>query len=444
MKRHPKTSTNNLRFLLFLLFIVLLGSCKKDDTGSKPKTEGAEVVLKWYRFVANLQLHANPQPVYLLIHRNFGYIGVGLYEAVRPGISNAKSLSSVLYQMPAMPQIEAGKEYLWSASANAALASMFRQFLTGLSNANKASIDSMEAAQNTQLSSAVSSEVITRSQLFGRSVATAIYNWSTTDNFSLSSAGYTLPTGPDKWVPTPPAFANPSGAFLKDSRPFLSYSLTATAPPLPFAFSTDPSSEFYKAAKEVYDIGRALTTEQKAIANWWADAGGAGVGVPAPYHTLGIITRVLEAQKADLEQAAIVYAKTGIAIKDGPINVFRAKFQNEFSLLRPVTYIQRHIDPAWQSFLVNPPYSEYPSGLISVYGPVAQVLIRQFGDIPVTDNSYDWRGLPGRSFPSISKMAEEAALSRLYAGIHYKFTQYVTLDMGRGLGNIIADINLKN
>src|SRR5688572_4537032 len=162
----------------------------------------------------------------------------------------------------------------------------------------------------------------------------------------------------------------------------------ATAPPLPFPFSEDTLSQFYKAAKEVYDIGKNLTDAQKATANWWADAGGSGVGVPAPYHALSIITSVQENQQAKLWQAAEVYAKTAIAIKDGGIITFRSKYH--YNLLRPVTYIQRLIDPAWLSYLPNPPYPEYTSGLAGFYAPLIQVLIREYGDIPVTDNSYDW------------------------------------------------------
>jgi hypothetical protein len=144
-------------------------------------------VYAWYKFVARLQLRVSPQPVVLLHNRNFGYIGVGLYEAVRPGIKGALSLSSKLYQMPSMPEPQTNKDYSWTATANAALGSMFKQFLTGLSDANKASIDSMENANNNRFRLSISDDAFNRSQSFGRSVATAIYNWSTTDNFNLSS-----------------------------------------------------------------------------------------------------------------------------------------------------------------------------------------------------------------------------------------------------------------
>lgn len=434
---------NNQSLKLFIIIMVLglLSGCRREPHFPPNATqESADVVYAWYKFVARLQLPANPQPVVILNHRNFGYIGVGLYEAVRPGIKGAVSLSSKLYQMPFMPEAHTYKGYLWSASANAALASMFKQFLAGLSDADRASIDSLENANNNRFRLSISDDVFNRSQSFGRSVATTIYNWSTTDNFNLSSTGYVLPVFPGSWVPTPPAFAPPVGPFLQDSRPFLAYSLTATAPPLPFPYSKKPSSEFYTAAKEVYDIGKALTPEQKAIGNWWADAGGAGVGVPAPYHLLSIITGALESKGANLGKAAEVYAKAGIGQKDGPIVTFRSKFQ--YNLIRPVTYIQRHIDPSWLSYLINPPYPEYISGLGGLYTPVIQVLIRELGDIPVTDNAYDWAGIAPRQYASLTQLIEEAAISRIYGGLHYRFTQNVSLAVGRKLGNKIADINL--
>ena len=430
------------KLLQVALLISLLFGCRKIDRPPHSPEENADVVYAWYKFIAKVQQPANPQPVVILNMRNFGFIGAGLYEAVRSGNKGAESLSSSLYQMPAMPQADAWtQQYLWSESANAALAAMFKMFLTGLTDANKASIDSMENANYNRFKTTTPDDVLVRSQTFGRAIATAIYNWSTTDGFNLSSVGYVPPpVTPGSWVPTPPAFASPVGPFLGNSRPFLAYSLTDIAPPLPFPFSENTSSQFYKAVKEVYDIGKNLTAEQKATADWWADAGGAGVGVPAPYHVLSIITWVLESQKAKLWQAAEVYAKTGIAFKDGGITTFRSKYH--YNLIRPVTYVQRLIDASWLSYLPTPPYPEYTSGLVGFYAPFIQVLIKEFGNIPVTDNTYDWRGLPARQFTSLSALLDEAAESRIFAGLHYRFTQEESIKIGKALGNEIAAIRL--
>jgi hypothetical protein len=434
----PKTN-QSIKGLIIVMIIGLFYSCKKIDHEPPKADENADVVYAWYKFMAKVQLPANPQPVVLLNNRNFGFIGVGLYEAVRAGSNGSKSLSSKLYQMPSMPEPDKNKDYLWSESANTALASMFKQFLV-LTDANKASIDSMEKANYMRFKLKTSDAVLMRSQAYGRSIATAIYNWSTTDKFNLSSVGYIIPAYPGAWEPTPPAKASPVGPFLKDSRPFLEYSLTATAPPLPFPYSENTTSPFYKANKEVYEIGKTLTDEQKAIANWFADVGGANVGLPAPYHIISIITSVLESQHINLWQAAEMYAKTGIVLKDGGIITFRAKYQ--YNLIRPITYIKKHIDTAWVSHLITPPYPEYTSGLAGFYTPLIQVLIREFGNIPVTDNAYDFRGLAPRKYHSLWQLAEEAAISRVYGGIHYRFTQNVTLQMGKEFGDNITDINL--
>ncbi|NTS42936.1 vanadium-dependent haloperoxidase [Flavisolibacter sp. BT320] len=458
MKLHFSRSKVLANMLLAFVLFGAFYSCKKADQLADATTdtagtaanrnkmsrhnESAEVVYQWYNYMAELQRLMTPQPSPLVQSRNFGYIGVGLYEAVQPGIKGGSSFSPKLYQMPAMPKPDRSKDYLWSASANAALASLFKLFSAGLGPVDKASIDAKEASIRSQLLAMAQEAVIQRSEAFGRSVATAIYNWSTTDNFSTASTSYTPVNEPWAWVPTPPNFPAPVGADLQFSRPFLKYTLTALAPPIPVPYSENMSSAFYKANLEVYNLGGAtsVTDANKATAYWWADFGGPNLGVPPPYHLLSIVTSVLESQHAGLWKAAEVYAKTGIGLKDGPIITFRSKYH--YNLLRPITYIQRFIDPNWQSLLVSPPYPDYTSGIMGLYGPVVEVLINEFGDIPVTDDTYSWRGLPDRTFNSLSTLRKEVAYSRIYAGIHYRFTQDVSIAIGIKLGDEIDKVRV--
>ncbi len=245
----------NVKLLVVpLLFSVLYG-CQKTDTLSDPSSteaknlsnaknsspkanqESADFVYQWYKSMAEIQL-PNPAVAPPINYRNFAYIGVGLFESVQPGIIGGSSFSPKLYEMPAMPKPDMSKDYLWSASANAALASMFKLFLTGatgLTVANKTSIDAMEAANYNRFRSMASEDVLQRSQAFGRAIATAIYNWSTTDNFTFASVGWVPPVFPGAWVPTsnPPTIV---GAYVGDSRPMLRYTLKALAPPIPIPF----------------------------------------------------------------------------------------------------------------------------------------------------------------------------------------------------------------
>lgn len=152
---------------------------------------------------------------------NFGYIGVGLYESVHPRIKGSVSLSSKLYKMPGMPAVEINQQYLWAASANAALASLSRLLLAGLTDANKVSIASLENAYNTRFAHDGDDTVLSRSQVFRRSIAIAVYDWSRSDNFDISNAGYERPVFPGAWQPTPPLFVNAASPYIGNARPFL-------------------------------------------------------------------------------------------------------------------------------------------------------------------------------------------------------------------------------
>ena len=93
------------------------------------------------------------------------------------------------------------------------------------------------------------------------------------------------------------------------------------------------------------------------------------------------------------------------------------------NLQRPVTYVQLVMDSNWVPTLMHtPPFPEYPSGH-SVQSSAAQaVLAQSFGaDTPFTDNTHNDRGWGPRTFKNFKSAADEAALSRLYAGIHYRF-----------------------
>lgn len=78
---------------------------------------------------------------------------------------------------------------------------------------------------------------------------------------------------------------------------------------------------------------------------------------------------------------------------------------------------------------------------MSNYGPAIQVLITEFGDVPVTDDIYSWK-LANRSYDHLSILLKEASDSRIYAGIHYRFTQDMSITIGKELGNEIARVRV--
>ena len=93
------------------------------------------------------------------------------------------------------------------------------------------------------------------------------------------------------------------------------------------------------------------------------------------------------------------------------------------NVLRPVTYVQLVIDSAWVPTLMDtPPFPEYPSGHSVQSSAAATVLAQIFGaQTAFTDNTHNDRGWGPRSFKDFQSAADEAARSRLYAGIHFGF-----------------------
>jgi hypothetical protein len=427
--------------LAIISTIFAFNSCQKVNEfiniehPEKETKAAATVALDWYRLEFRILLERNSamNGVY------FGYLGIGLYEAVRGENKNSVSLSTKLNQMPLMPEAEE-KSYDWVISANAVMASALRNFNTGLTPANLASIDSLENYYNQNSNTNPNSDKFRRSQALGKSVATAIYNWYLTDNYNASNTGYVPPVYPGAWEPTPPAFLNGINPFVSTARLYLSVNGSVVVPPPPFAYSETVGSDFYKMVKQVYDQNLALTTEQKNIASFWIDQGN-GIGYTPPGHDFNVVTQAIATKKVGLGVAAEVYAKAGIAERDGTIVTFGAKYK--YNLLRPVTYIRKFIDATWLPYIITPPHPEYPAAHAMLTGSVMETVSIVLGDkIKLTDHSYDFRGFPARSYTSIFGVAEEAGISRNYGGIHYLPSIKTGLAMAKIIGGNVGNIKL--
>ena len=97
-------------------------------------------------------------------------------------------------------------------------------------------------------------------------------------------------------------------------------------------------------------------------------------------------------------------------------------------------YVQRVIDPAWTPLLVTPPFPEYTSGhsVQSMAGAV--VLTDLFGTFSFTDRTHSARSGPPRAFASFEDAAREAAVSRMYGGIHFRAAIERGLEQGACVG----------
>jgi hypothetical protein len=375
--------------------------------------------------------------------RAFAYTGVCLYEIVAPGATGYRSLAGQLQELWGLPRLR-GAVYDWSAAASAGLATIARGLWSNAAEQDLRAIDQLEQGLRDALAPGLPPGVLQRSEQWGQQVATMVLDWSRRDGGHDAAldgfpAHYVPPVGPGLWEPTPPAHLPALQPFWGDNRCFVLSDGGSCPPGTPIPFDATPGSAFHREALEVYETVEGLTSEQRDIARFWADD--PGVTATPPGHAISITTQITRADGRDLVAAAEAYAKVGIAVADAFIACWRTKY--EVNLLRPITYLQRHVDPGWGSTsrplpVSTPPFPEYPSGHSVQSAAAAEVLSDLFGpDRPITDHTHDRLGLAPRSFASFDQMAEEAAISRLYGGIHFRSAIEHGLAQGRCVGRAV-------
>ena len=399
---------------------------------------GAQVPTAWFDLALDL-VRLTPGFSPPVVARVFGYAGVTLYEALVPGMTGYLSLAGRLKDLGAGPG-PSDPAHHWPTVANAALASILRSQFPTATIESKAAMDALEESLADIFRTTVPPGIYRRSVDRGRGIAGHIFEWSKFDgghegylhNFPL----YTPPVGPGLWLPTPPGFLPALQPFWGSNRPFALPSGAECDPGAPLAYSEEPSSAFYAETLECYEVVTNLSPEQRVIALFWSDD--PGITCTPPGHSISILTQVVRGHGFTLDVAAEAYARVGMAVADAFVSCWNTKYR--YNLLRPVTYIRHLIDPSWSSLLVTPPFPEYTSGHSVQSGAAAQVLTDLFGTVAFTDHTHDDRGLTPRSFGSFFEAAEEAALSRLYGGIHFRTAIVLGLEQGRCVGQHVSDL----
>ena len=166
---------------------------------------------------------------------------------------------------------------------------------------------------------------------------------------------------------------------------------------------------------EVYAISQSLTDAQKRIADFWAD--GPGTVTPAG-HWNALAVDLVEGAGFSTLRTARLFGTLNTAQADAFIACWDSKYA--YWSLRPVTAIRRLIDSNWLSYIVTPPFPSYVSGHSTTSGAASTVLAGFF---------------PARA-AELSALGEEAAVSRLYGGIHFRSDNVVGLDLGRRIGQV--------
>lgn len=260
------------------------------------------------------------------------------------------------------------------------------------------------------------------------------------------SRRFTPSPGDEYWQPTAPGFMAPVEPYWNTLRTFFLDSCSQFASAPPYKYSTDSNSSFYKELKEVYEVGKNLSKEKAGIAMFWdcnpfalQQLGHLEFGlkkISPGGHWMGITGIACKKKKLSLSKTAYAHAMVSIGLADAFISCWNDKYK--YNRVRPVTAIKKLIDRNWTPLLQTPPFPEYTSGHSVISTTASAILTHLFGDnFSFTDNTEVEFGLPPRKFNSFTNASKEAAISRLYGGIHFRDAIENGVKEGEQIGKLV-------
>ena len=194
-------------------------------------------------------------------------------------------------------------------------------------------------------------------------------------------------------------------------------------------------------------ISKNLTNEQKAIAGFWdcnpfavTYSGHAAIGlkkISPGGHWIGITGIACRKAKASLQKTVTAHSLVALSLHDAFVSCWNEKYRSD--RIRPESAINKYVDESWKPLLQTPPFPEYTSGHSVISTASAEVLSYLFGEnFEYTDTSEEYFGLPARSFQSFKAASDEAAISRLYGGIHFRDAIEAGQRQGAAIGKHIV------
>ncbi len=448
-----------------------------------PKPD-ARFLAKWMEVHFALARSERLSP--LVASRIAAYGAVALYEGMVHGSDSLESLAGQLNGLDSLPQPAPRTDYDWPTVAISAERTVLESLLADAFANTRIAIGAVADSQlSARKASGLHADAFLSSAQYGSAIGKGILEWAAKDGFARTRAiPYKPPTGrqfwvntftPDQFVPqslsaasdfvaldNPAAVLEPGSASertllmnrprLKTARTLASINPTRALEPhwgsirpfalrssdecaarAPFPYSETPGSPFHQQGMAVYNAGKSLSPGQREIAFFWADTPGQ-TGTPAG-HWLSIVGQLVGAMSLSPDAAIEAYALSTLAIADAFIACWRAKYQ--WNVPRPVTYLRRVQDQRWQPLIVTPPFPEYTSGHSTLSAAAATILAAKLGDREFTDSTQVPLGHRPRRLKSFTAAAQEAAISRLYGGIHYPMAIDEGLVQGRCVGNNI-------
>jgi len=439
---------NLLKFnLLFLLGLLAFSSCEQVNPNWKTEAQSPEDFHASMQKLTDVIVHDIFSPP--VAARIYSYASIAAYEGLRHDYSDYKTLAGQLNELKSIPQPVEGQEYCYP------LASL--QAFTTVGKAMIFSEDKITEYQESLYKKykglKMPQEVYDRSLAYGDEVAAAILQWADGDMYKQTRTfpKYSITEKNEMWKPTPPDYMDGIEPHWREIRLMVLDSAQQFSPKPPTEFSLEKDSKFFQETMEVYNALRAADKkeleERMAIAKFWdcnpyvsTHSGHvmfATKKITPGGHWMGITKIACQKKEADMMRTTEAYTRVSIALMDAFISCWDEKYRS--NLVRPETVINENIDEEWRPALQTPPFPEHTSGHSVISRASAVALTELFGDnFAFRDDTEEVYGLPVREFTSFYHASEEAAVSRLYGGIHYRPAIDYGVEQGQNVGEFIA------
>lgn len=437
------------RLLLLSLASILILSCNNTNKSSKSKLiKDDELVYNNLNQLTQVIIHDVFSPP--VSSRIYAYTNLAAYETIRHSKTGYPSIAQKLHGFPAIPQPVANVKYNYSLASTKAYFTVAKKITF-----SKDTLQNYEDGVYANFKENLTPAEYDSSIAFGERVGNAILERTKVDQYK-ETRGMPKELGseaPGKWRPTPPDYADAAEPYWSKILPLSLDSNTKIQCPKPPAFDTNRTSPFFVNVLEVYNIGKNLTDSERTIARYWDDnpfvtehAGHLMYGnkkITPVGHWIGITTIACKMKKVNAVEACQTFVLSSVAMYDVIITCWEEKFRS--NVIRPITIINESIDRDWQPFLQTPPFPEHSSGHSGISASAATILTTKFGDnFAFTDTSdLAFIGMK-RDFSSFRQAANEASISRVYGGIHYRSGINAGMVQGNAVGEFVINKLLHN
>lgn len=432
-----------IKFITFFSLLCIASSCKKEEAiVVTPEEYSASI-----ENVTQILIHDIFSPP--VASRIYTYPNIAAYEVIAQNSTTYNSLQNQLHGLDSIPVLDSKSGVNKNVAALVAHMEVSKALVFSEEMVEKFR-DSMYAKWQNE-----NSKEFELSKEYGLKVAERVKKWMGKDNYKQTR---TMPkysvyaSKVERWQPTPPAYMDAVEPHWGKIRTMVLDSASQFKPVPALPYSTEKNSPFFKEVQEVYDISKMMIqkgdqSEEIKMAQFWdcnpyvtVNQGHmmfAKKKITPGGHWMGITKIAAQKSKADFEKTVYANTATSLALFEAFISCWDEKFRS--NVVRPETVINQNIDENWKPLLQTPPFPEYTSGHSVASTSAATVLTSVFGDnfsyVDTTELPY---GLPKREFKSFNLASKEAALSRLYGGIHYRAAIENGIVQGRNVGEYIV------